>query len=531
MQGVTFLGLKDDSKIYSIGSLFRYNNNPTWRINLGLYPKQSKSHLLLSQTPTLARRRVLNQTRKNVENYEKTSFSITNAKEWEGCRIKDCPTLEGVNLTNEELIQNCFKFITKTGMTIYMPQFELARVLFFHTSYLSRTMMEPDAFKAEFDIQTDSENDSASIHIMPTCTFPINLLNDLSTRNLLSWILLDQSARDSYESINSFQMLFGIEKNNHRRWTFHFSPPSLENAELTCKGKLDNTGKNFFVYEITTLDNLNHHVPSTVDFFHHTFSEGGCEKEIREIDGAAEQYEIYSIDDDGTANSNNEHIIINTDRIKLGFANPFKTRKVFCNKKQGIYAKRSENIDNIGSNEVSTDEGSSTGENPRADFSTTDDISDDGYLYANRFDKFIIMLNQLSKIDTFEVKPLKIQKLPKVGKYRRHILKNGTPRCLAPAEIHYKGSQYILLELDKSGLTKSISTKLLMLKSPDEWKEDLCKIKELIVTGKLSWPKEELDLLCVEGGSKSISHNIVKNESPSDWASRISDKIKENNSG
>lgn len=60
MRDIRFDGLSDDTKILSIGSLFRKTNGSQWGVNLGLFPAQNKKSLTLSNAPVLVRKRVLN---------------------------------------------------------------------------------------------------------------------------------------------------------------------------------------------------------------------------------------------------------------------------------------------------------------------------------------------------------------------------------------------------------------------------------------------------------------------------------------
>ena len=139
MQGIRFEHLSDDTEIKAIGSLFRRINGSQWGINLGFYPFQPKSSLTVSNAPVLVRRRVLNPTSGYKQAGYKQVFTITDTSSWKVDTINNCPVLENPHPIEKD--QLCFVFQTDTGLTVYLPQFELARALFLHDGYLSRTAL------------------------------------------------------------------------------------------------------------------------------------------------------------------------------------------------------------------------------------------------------------------------------------------------------------------------------------------------------------------------------------------------------
>lgn len=94
--------------------------------------------------------------------------------------------------------QHCFCFLAN-NIQIYLPQLELARVLFLHDGYLSRSALEPDYLRSEFSIEYPGPN-VAWVNVLPSSSYPLKSLDDYESRRLLSWILIDPDARASYES-------------------------------------------------------------------------------------------------------------------------------------------------------------------------------------------------------------------------------------------------------------------------------------------------------------------------------------------
>ena len=124
-------GFSDDSLINGIGSLFRRADGSRWYINLSTSPvKSERSYLTLSQSPVLARQRILNsKTEISKVGYHK-SFTISDTQNWQVVKVKDCKVIKRQCKGDGE--QYCFVFQIDDGTTVYLPQFELSRALFFH---------------------------------------------------------------------------------------------------------------------------------------------------------------------------------------------------------------------------------------------------------------------------------------------------------------------------------------------------------------------------------------------------------------
>ncbi|MFP3457496.1 hypothetical protein R0J89_14690, partial [Psychrobacter sp. SIMBA_152] len=124
-------------------------------------------------------------------------------QDWQVKKVKDCQVIKHHRKADGE--QYCFVFQIDDDVTVYLPHFELARALFFHDGYLSRTAMTPDVLQAEFDVMVNKVTGIASIDVMPSCTYKIDYFNEPSCRRLLSWILINENVRRSYESIGHYQ--------------------------------------------------------------------------------------------------------------------------------------------------------------------------------------------------------------------------------------------------------------------------------------------------------------------------------------
>lgn len=120
-------------------------------------------HARFSNMPLLARNRRFNQT-KEILPYNESIITI---------KIDD---LRNWQITINKSGQYLFSYIvgdlegTYKDIQIHLPQIELARVLFFHNAYLSRTALTQGKLTGEYYIL--SEEHQTVIHVHEFCGFP-----------------------------------------------------------------------------------------------------------------------------------------------------------------------------------------------------------------------------------------------------------------------------------------------------------------------------------------------------------------------
>ena len=131
--------IEDDSKISGIGSVFRGLDRNLWSLSLDFVGKESKS-IYFSAVPILARRRVLNSVAKNDKGGKPFKFAVSNAQEWQVSRLEDCPAYHKAPKGTDS---NQYCFVTEvSGKTVFIPQLEMARVLFYHDPFLARLSLQ-----------------------------------------------------------------------------------------------------------------------------------------------------------------------------------------------------------------------------------------------------------------------------------------------------------------------------------------------------------------------------------------------------
>lgn len=449
--------LEDDSKILGIGSLFRGIDRKYWSINLDFSGKPSKS-LHFSAVPILVRKRVLNPIAAYGQPGKPFDLMITNAQQWMIAKASDCLAYNK-HIHGKDGSQYCF--VAQVGEThVFIPQLEMARVLFFHDPFLARLSLQHNALSEDF-YQGVNIGNRLTVFVREGADYPVSYFNQDDNRRFLSWVLLDQEARVSFESIGSTLLKNQMEINGYLRWDFQFTPPPLGEVELRIRGWHDAESKSFFVWEITKLSNLPSEISGEIDFVHPGYERkvgGSPTKGDGKQGQAPEQFEL---DDDKLSDNDKVTMGLASKRVAVTFRTPFITNRISRN------IKSVNNVIGEGEKEVlnknlSANEKEETGELPGGAWNNLDDQTDDTHLYIGKFKSFLKMVDILEEQHDCQLVSKDIFKLPKLGEGKKHRLADSqNPRCLAVVELINNGRPITLLEVDTSDGAAKVSTMLL----------------------------------------------------------------------
>jgi hypothetical protein len=236
------------------------------------------------------------------------------------------------------------------------------------------------------------------------------------------------------------------------------------------------------------------------------------------------------IDDEQEPDSDHTEIRIETPAVAFEFANPIQTTRVGKRKGQtgrlGQEEDSSDSTENTGF-DVSTDEASTQGTLPSADYDGLEDKSDDTHLYTDKFAAFNAMVRQLVSMSGCRHIHREIRKLPTIDGYSKHLLADGNPRCLAFYLINKSGEVYALLEVDTSDNKNRLSTLLLkQARSYMGWDEHLSELEIRLLKRSLVWPTPFLKQV-FGSDCKRIPHqktkdkSLLEQESVQRWAERV----------
>lgn len=514
--------LDDDSKITGIGSLFRGLDRKLWAINLDFAGKKSNS-IQFSAAPILARRRILNPTSKYERKGLSLQLTISNAQNWEKARFRDCPAYRNAPKGGDS---NQYCFVAENlGNTVYIPQLELARVLFYHDPFMARLSLQHNALAEDFFV--DLKADSPTIYVREGAEYPVYYFNRDDNRRFLSWVIMDNEARQSFESICANLLINKTRRGGYDQWEFSFTPPPLAGVELEMSGWADYESNSFFVWEIYKLRNLPSTIKGAVDFVHPKYERLVGGKPTRGDGSKGEPPEQFELDDDELSDTDKPTLTLISDSVETSFKNPFITNRV-ANKTRSVNNFIGEGGREVQGKDLSANEKEITGNLPGGAWNNLDDQTDDSQLFLSKFESFMDMVNRLESAHGCQIQYKMTVKLPKLGEGKKHWLGDTqNPRCLAIVELKFNGQPVTLLEIDTSDGAAKLSTMMLKTEVSGWITTNLDRIKLGIMKKSLGWPtgifEEHLSTVAFSGipHPKSKHPGRLPPEEISPWAQRF----------
>ncbi|MBF4290784.1 hypothetical protein EAY50_22325, partial [Vibrio anguillarum] len=109
------------------------------------------------------------------------------AQQWPRKHLADCPAFSTLK-TARDPNQWCFEINVPNGPIVFLPQLELARVLFLHDNYMSRICLEHGKLSSDFNVTNTNTNTNGDwlIDVMPQSSYPVDAYNDERCRRFLS---------------------------------------------------------------------------------------------------------------------------------------------------------------------------------------------------------------------------------------------------------------------------------------------------------------------------------------------------------
>lgn len=531
-----FKTLPDDARIQAIGNLFKYNDRKTW--DIGVRFKQStRKALKFSQLPYLSRQVVLNQTVEAIPPGFPIEFTLPDRAFWQTATVGDSALV--TYKLSEEQSQKCFVFEC-AGKTIYLPQLELARALFFTNNYLANAALINSALDLEFYVDHHPNNDDKEfpldlvINALPTTLCPKVLFNNEGFRHQIAWLLLNSDIKNSFNSIYQYFSQERVRAPNVERWTFRFDPPQLKGVKVVARGWKSSDESTWFINRIELLDGLFFPDISDVGFSHPNFTENKPGSGKGKGGTYPQLPSEREIDENSDGSEDNESALIFCDATPRIYNRVPRTRKVDAKPRKNPGGKEDEDNPDSLPPDVSTDDPNSRGDTPRAAIDGLDDLTDNADLYLNKFDSFFKMLEILEQEHGVKQNKPIVRKLPEVGRSESHLMVDGSPRCMAIVMIEHQNEGYFLLEVDTSDGRASIATKVISVRAlapKGKLRDFIPEIERRLLSNQFRWPKKYFDALVGEGNHKSVSHQPSKNEgrlSEEDilaWGERFTNKL------
>ncbi|WP_227430303.1 Tn7-like element transposition protein TnsE [Psychrobacter sp. I-STPA6b] len=486
----------ENSQIWYVAHLFKFHNLKTWNIDLCIKSGQQEQvlHTRLSNLPAIAKRRFINPTDGQAR---KAGYPFN---------LKNISTSNWQVGTDLESGGNTFVFdyiqFNDTTITIHIPQIEFARVLFFHNAYLARNCIDQSILSREFWIQEVQKN-SILVNILPTNSLSLKTFESESQRRLLAWVLIDDNARASYESIAK-NFIKGVKQTQDKKmWCFSFNPPNLEDISLETTGWLDKKTNNYYVYEILGISNIPSSLSQKVQFYSDKFKVGKKGSTKSNSAKPIGSKDSDTIDDQQEPNIDTKLKKIEIPTTSFSFANAIETRKVIKKRVSGTKGLEAEEYEELVELDLSADEAIVDGTACQADFSGLDDDSDVLELYMQRFEAFKLLIKRLSKHPAIECTE-RLHFLPAVGRSRLHRTIDGNKRSILEVRVKTDTSQFVILEIDTSDNSKPVSTLIIKVDDINTWNEHIDEVLKIIVKRSLRWPK--INYLKKFGTVRTLNH-------------------------
>lgn len=529
MRDYLFKNFSLDTILNYFGEFVKKIGSADWRINIfSSDSKNPNKTMSLASTPVLSQGKTVNPRMNSKPRGKISSLRLKNIANWESKSFKQ---RIAKNSSSEKIIlQNYFVF-TDGEYTYFIPQFELARALFFRDSYLARSAPVFRVLEDDFQIDCSNDGGSVRINVLKNSNYPLNSFNDLSKRNHLCWILLDSQVRASYESIAKYQLQESSYTEDGKKWIFHFDPPDLDDVTIKIRATYDESRKYCFVHQILGFEGLQANIPENIEMFHPEFSIPGSKANEGKSPVAPDAPESFCVDDIDVANADTIRTEIDAEKVECEFKTPFVVKRVSEKEKSNatLSVTDGEEGKKVISQDVSMNESVAGQGKSAAEWNTINDTTDNDHLFERKFTCFSNMVDRLKANRWCEFISLDTKSLPRRGRSKKHLLStDGSPRCVAIVQFKIRDKHIAFLEVDTSDAVKPISTLVIFVRDAGKLKYQIGKVMAEFVSDSLTWPTKLLSDYYGKRGyvriphpeSKSGNKGVLLPNSVHGWANR-----------
>lgn len=431
----------------------------------------------------------------------KKTFILPPVDTWQRTTIADFPLFPRSSTRIEHQKQACYRF-QSNGYTIWMPSLELARALFFPSSYMARLSLQPEGLNGSF--HTEILRDGTSqIHMLPGANFPQYYFMKQDYRVHLAWLLLNDDIRASFSSIATNRIANQVIDAKYARWVFDFEPPNLAGTRIHAYGQFNEERQAFLVYDITGFSNLDHQIEGEVHFTDTSSSTSGDGGNKPSFGTASPPTEDLEIEDEFEPSAFNHHYIAQTPEVGFNFKRFIRTKKSGPDSRTIIGANHN---DEQGTYHVigSIAEGNIHGALPQSDFSQLNAEAD----YSELEDKLAMfkkLVDHLQLAEEVEVLSSDVRAVPQRLRCRSHLMENGSKRHYMHVVISLlDGRVRHILEVDTSDGKTALATKVLEFDREQNFSLIINSILNQLIKKSLTWPSKYLDDICTY--NQSVPH-------------------------
>jgi len=506
----TIRSIPNKSQLRHLGNCFRRKDSDgSWKIAAQYYvgEKETNKRFDFGMMPVLALRRRYDKDgdpRFTTSGYHQT-LTLPPIAAWQKTTIHDFPKFSRRTTKPEHQNQACFHFKTN-DVDVWLPALELARTLFFPSSYLAHLALQPEGLDGSFHTKKLGAG-TTEVHMLPGANFPKYYVQREAYRIHLAWLLLNSNIRKSFDSIAANRIARQVVDSKYARWVFDFSPPDLAAAKIHALGQFDQEQKAFLIYEITGLSDVDHQIDDEVHFSDTSSpitGEGGGKPRTGISRPPVDDIEL---EDEEEASTYNHHFIAPAPHVGLRFKRQLSTKKTGASTRT-VGSDGSEDGKGVFPTVGSIAEGSIAGNFPQSDFSQLDaDIN-----LAELKEKFALfqkLVDLLVVAEELDIVLSEIRPLPELPRYRTHLMANGALRHYMHVVVRLSDGRFRhILEVDTTDGKTALATKILEFAPGLDDDDALRSILTLLIKGSLRWPSETLDNTCNQ--NRSVPHPKCK---------------------
>jgi len=513
MSKVLFKKIPKNSRLLAIGNFFnREDIESFWRF-AGHFKLENQSNWNKSFELEMACLMGIGRTFVQEDNnpFESMRFLrnyvLPDISTWVTRPLGECSRLSKELRNIPEIsAQQCFVFECG-NTTIWLPKFELARKLFFHSGFMVRAAFSPNGLDNLFAVKRDEENAEAAIQTFARHGVPTRYFRHRDYRHFFAWLLLTPEAKASFESIWQCLSTEQSPTGQYWRWQFNFIPPQfLSGLRVEIRGPYNEQKHEMLVWELAALHELPFEYEGHIQFYHPNIKkpvrgtgEGGGGKPTPP-EGDQE------VDDEESTDEDKGGEFIELPSEGLSYAKNIPTILKYSGKIPGNFGTKDKETPGGkgGDKPVGTQDPETDGNLPPGDFDQLDKQQDLPE-YQNRLSQLNSMLKELAAQEDVTFKGATVAPLPAVKRCKFHMLTETTPRCYLLATFKLsKGATRYILEVDTSDRARSLSTKIFQFKSDTNQTEALDDILAKTVKASLRWPTEVINQYCFN--VKSVVH-------------------------
>ena len=263
-------GIPKGSKLILLGDWYRKLGNG-WHVVCYFLNEENQTFrkaLPVDLLPTLvAGTKFPRETTDNKAQGWTGTFKVPSIYGWLKCQYRDLPqSLHRAEQFANELDDSVIYRLEAVSRIYWLPAIELARMLFFHSSEITRaSVYQGNTWQLGKSFQQDWVGE-----VELSSNLPVRYINSLQFRKFFTWLFFVPEAEQSFCSIFTQINRGERQVNGAKRWTFDFSPPNLGSCEISYAGftggKLEKD--QIYIREIRSISGIRSPDLETVFFSH-----------------------------------------------------------------------------------------------------------------------------------------------------------------------------------------------------------------------------------------------------------------------